>query len=435
MDRTVRPCRHLQGEIEVPGDKSISHRAVMLGALSEGTTEASHFLMSADCLSTISCFEKMGIRTEVDRRHDTVTVHGKGLHGLRAPKELLYTGNSGTTTRILAGILAGQTFDSVLDGDESIRTRPMNRVITPLSMMGARIVSEPGNGCTPLRISGMGGKGLSGIDYLSPVASAQVKSCVLLAGLYADGSTSVTEPALSRNHTELMLKGFGADVCSEKTEKGWKAEVKPEPHLYGQRIVVPGDISSAAYFIAAALIVPGSEVIVRNVGINPTRAGILKAAQMMGADLMFMNRVIQGGEESADILVRSQPLHGCEIGGGLIPALIDELPVIAVMAAYAAGETVIRNAAELKVKESDRIAAMTEGLSAMGADITATEDGMIIRGGRTLHGAAVDSRKDHRIAMSMAVAALAAGGPVTIRDADCVRISYPQFYDDLGKLG
>lgn len=438
MDRTIRPCRRLQGEIEVPGDKSISHRAVMLGALSEGTTEASHFLMSADCLSTISCFERMGIHTEIDRRSDAVTVSGKGLHGLKAPKELLYTGNSGTTTRILAGILAGQTFDSILDGDESIRTRPMARVIKPLSMMGASVRSELGNGCTPLHISGRGGRGLHGIDYRSPVASAQVKSCVLLAGLYAEGNTSVTEPALSRNHTELMLKGFGADVKSEQaiTSSGscWRAGVRPEPHLYGQRIAVPGDISSAAYFIAAGLLVPDSEIVIRNVGTNPTRAGILKAARMMGADLFFMNRSVQGGEESADILVKNQPLHGCEIGGDLVPALIDELPVIAVMAAFADGETVIRDAAELKVKESDRIAVMTECLSAMGADITPTEDGMIIRGGKTLHGAAVDSHKDHRIAMTMAVAALASEGPVTIKDADCVKISYPEFYDDLNKL-
>ena len=431
MNRTIQPAGALRGEIMIPGDKSISHRSVMFGALSEGITEASHFLMSADCLSTISCFEKMGIRVDVDRQSDTVTVHGLGLHSLKEPDELLYTGNSGTTTRLISGILAGQSFDSVLSGDESLCSRPMNRVIRPLTQMGASIVSEQGNGCCPLHISG---RNLHGIDYISPVASAQVKSCILLAGLYAQGETSVTESALSRNHTELMLSGFGAQVKSEKTAGGWKASILPEPVLTGQKISVPGDISSAAYFIAAALIVPGSEVLIRNVGINPTRAGILEVAKAMGGDIKLLNVTSQGGETAADLLVRSSSLHGTVIEGELIPALIDELPVCAVMAAYAQGKTVIKDAAELKVKESDRISAMTAALSAMGCDITATEDGMIIEGGRPLHGAFVDSCKDHRIAMSMAVAALHADTETQIGDADCVDISYPEFYSDLFSL-
>lgn len=443
----IKKAGPLRGEIGVPGDKSISHRSVMLGAIAEGETHAEHFLMSADCLSTISCFRQLGIEVDIDKEGDAVTVHGKGLHGLRQSKETLYTGNSGTTTRILSGILAGQDFESILNGDESIQQRPMRRIMTPLSEMGASISSLWGNDCTPLRIKG---GSLRGIDYRSPVASAQVKSCVLLAGLYADGETSVTEPALSRDHTERMLKGFGADVKSEAISPSgsgsglWKASVKPDPVLHGQNIVVPGDISSAAYFIAAALIVPGSEVLVKNVGINPTRAGLLKVVRDMGGDVTVVSKYDRGGEEAADLLVRFSDLHGTEIGGAIIPTLIDEIPVIAVLAAYAEGRTVIKDAAELKVKESDRIATVTETLSAMGADITPQSDGMIIEGGRPLHAAEVDSHKDHRIAMSLAVAALAAenrsAGPgsspagTRIKDADCVTISYPDFYRDLTGL-
>lgn len=431
MNRSIQAAGALRGEVQIPGDKSISHRAVMFGALADGVTQASHFLMSADCLSTISCFEKMGIRVDTDRENNTVTVHGKGLHGLSRPGELLYTGNSGTTTRLISGILAGQSFDSVLSGDASICRRPMNRVIVPLTQMGARIVSEKENGCCPLHISG---GNLHGIEYDSPVASAQVKSCVLLAGLYADGKTCVTEPALSRDHTERMLAGFGASISSQRTESGWKASILPQPVLTGRQIVVPGDISSAAYFIAAALIVPGSEVLIRNVGINPTRAGILKVVRDMGGRLELLNESSQGGEPVADLLVQSSSLHGTVIGGEMIPTLIDELPVCAVLAAFAEGRTVIRDAAELKVKESDRIQAMTQALSSMGCDITATEDGMIIEGGRTLHGAEIDSFSDHRIAMSLAVAGLNAEGTTQILNAECVDISYPQFFEDLHTL-
>ena len=431
MNRTIQAAGALQGEVQIPGDKSISHRAVMFGALAEGVTQASHFLMSADCLSTISCFEKMGIRVDVDREKDTVTVHGKGLHGLSRPDELLYTGNSGTTTRLISGILAGQSFDSVLSGDASICRRPMNRVIVPLTQMGARIVSEKDNGCCPLHIRPAQ---LHGIEYDSPVASAQVKSCVLLAGLYAEGKTCVTEPALSRDHTERMLAGFGADIRSRKTDRGWQAAILPKPHLTGRQITVPGDISSAAYFIAAALIVPGSEILIRNVGINPTRAGILNVVKDMGGKLELLNESSQGGEPVADLLVQSSSLHGTVIGGDLIPTLIDELPVCAVLAAYADGRTVIRDAAELKVKESDRIHAMTQALSSMGCNITAQDDGMIIEGGRSLHGADIDSFNDHRIAMSLAVAGLSAEGTTQILNAECVDISYPQFFEDLHAL-
>ena len=417
--------RPLTGELVIPGDKSISHRAVMLGALAQGDTEITHFLNGADCLSTIECFRKLGISIETDSRR--ILVHGRGLHGLSAPSSVLDCGNSGTTTRLISGILAGQPFSSELTGDASIRKRPMGRIITPLRSMGASIESLSGNGCAPLRIDG---KPLHGTHYHSPVASAQVKSCVLLAGLYADGSTSVTEPALSRNHTELMLRYFGAQVTSE----GTTASVTPEPRLHGGNVEVPGDISSAAYFLAAALLVPGSEVLLRHVGINPTRDGILRVVRAMGGEVQLLNETVSGGEPAADLLVRHSSLHGTTIEGGLIPTLIDELPVLAVLAAFAEGTTVIRDAAELRVKESDRLSILVESLSAMGADVTGTEDGMIIRGGKPLHGAVIDSHLDHRIAMSFAVGALAADGVTEIRDADCVRISYPDFYGDLQQL-
>lgn len=414
----------LRGEAIVPGDKSISHRAVMFGALAKGKTQITGFLRGADCLSTISCFRQLGI--SIEESADKILVEGKGLHGLSAPADVLDTGNSGTTTRLISGILAGQKFTSVLNGDASIQKRPMKRIMTPLSQMGASIRSLHGNDCAPLEITG---SALHGISYLSPVASAQVKSAVLLAGLYADGETSVTEPAVSRNHTELMLKSFGADV---KTE-GMTATIQPEPFLHGMDILVPGDISSAAYFIAAGCLVPNAEILIRNVGINPTRDGILRVAKEMGADITLLNEK-NTGEPVADLLVRSSRLHGITIGGDIIPTLIDELPVIAVMAAAAEGTTIIKDAAELKVKESDRIAVMTENLSAMGCDITAADDGMIIHGGNELHGAVIDSHSDHRIAMSFAVAAMIADSETEIKDADCVRISYPDFYHDMKKL-
>lgn len=416
--------KKLRGEITVPGDKSISHRAVMFGALAKGKTEIAGFLRGADCLSTISCFRQLGI--SIEETADKIIVHGKGLHGLSAPADILDTGNSGTTTRLLSGILAGQKFTSVLNGDASIQKRPMRRIIDPLTQMGASIRSIRGNDCTPLEVTG---SRLHGISYLSPVASAQVKSAVLLAGLYAEGETSVTEPALSRNHTELMLKSFGADIRSS----GLTATVKPDPALCGMDILVPGDISSAAYFIAAGCLVPDAEILIRNVGVNPTRAGILQAAREMGADITLMHEK-KDGEPTADLLVKSSALHGVTIDGDIIPTLIDELPVLAVMAAAAEGTTVIKDAAELKVKESDRIAVMTENLSAMGCDITATKDGMVINGGKPLHGADIDSHSDHRIAMSFAVAAMIADGETLIKDADCVKISYPGFYQDLTKL-
>lgn len=415
----------LKGTVTVPGDKSISHRSIMFGALSRGTTRVTNFLQGADCLSTIDCFRKLGI--QIENTPLEILIHGKGLHGLRAPSALLDTGNSGTTTRLICGILAGQSFSTELNGDESIQSRPMKRIIEPLSMMGARIESIRGNGCAPLRIQG---SSLHGIHYYSPVASAQVKSCILLAGLYADSPTSVTESYLSRNHSELMLRHFGASVIVE----GTTATILPQPDLHAQEIRVPGDISSAAYFIAAGLMIPDSEILIKNVGINPTRDGILKVCRDMGAEIILLNENNGNGEPTADLLIRHSPLHGITIGGAVIPTLIDELPAVAALACFAEGTTVIKDAQELRVKESNRIDVMVKNLSAMGAHITATEDGMIIEGGHPLHGAVIDSRLDHRIAMTFAVTALAADGETEIIGADCVRISYPGFYEDLNTL-
>ena len=413
----------LKGTVTIPGDKSISHRAVMFGSLAKGTTEITGFLQGADCLSTISCFSKMGI--DITNTGEKVIVNGKGLRGLSAPSSTLDVGNSGTTTRLISGILAGQNFTSVLDGDASLRTRPMKRIITPLTEMGAMINSN--NGCAPLEIIG---SPLKGIDYISPVASAQIKSCVLLAGLYAENPTSVTEPSLSRNHTELMLKAFGADISTE----GFTSKVLPATELFGQQVHVPGDISSAAYFIAAGLIAPNSEILIKNVGLNPTRDGIIKVCRAMGGDITVCDERVQGGEPVGDLLVRSSSLHGTTVSGDIIPTLIDELPIIAVLAAYAEGRTVIADAAELKVKECNRIDAMVTNLSKMGVDITGTDDGMIIEGGKALHGAELDTYMDHRIAMSFAIASLNAEGTTTIKDAEIVNVSYPGFFNDLKGL-
>ena len=428
--RTIAPTRGLKGEVTIPGDKSISHRSIMLGSIALGTTEITHFLEGADCLSTIDCFRKMGV--EIERKPSSILVHGKGLRGLTAPASTLNVGNSGTTTRLISGILSGQNFATTLSGDDSLNSRPMKRIMTPLNTMGAHIRSLNDNGCAPLHIRP---GALHGIHYQSPVASAQVKSAVLLAGLYADSPTSVTEPALSRNHTELMLQGFGAYVATDlHTDGTATAHVEPCKELYGQQICVPGDISSAAYFIAAALLVPGSELLVKNVGTNFTRAGFLKVCKAMGADIETVSQTIEGGESRADLLVRYSHLKGTVIEGDIIPNLIDEIPMIAIMAAFADGQTVIRDAAELKVKETNRIDTVTAGLKAMGADITPTDDGMIIEGTGHLNGASIQSYLDHRIAMAFSVAGLASDGETQIVDSQCVDVSYPEFYATLNSV-
>ncbi|HCS68233.1 MAG TPA: 3-phosphoshikimate 1-carboxyvinyltransferase [Oribacterium sp.] len=441
MNKTIHAAGHpLKGSLQVPGDKSISHRAVMLGALSEGDTHVTGFLNGADCLSTISCFRRMGVSIELDQHETEVVIHGRGLRGLQKPEEILDCGNSGTTTRLLAGILSAQHFDSMLTGDESIQKRPMKRIMTPLHEMGAEISSLHANDCAPLVIHG---QSLHGIRYASPVASAQVKSSILFAGLYAQGETTVLEPTLSRDHSERMLRALGAQLDTRILPDG-RAEITLLPGAtltaLQEPLEVPGDISSAAYFISAALLIPGSDILIRNVGINPTRAGILDAYRAMGADITLENQRLAGFEDVADIRVRySDTLHGTEISGAMIPRLIDELPVIAAVAAGAEGRTIFRDAQELKVKESNRIAVMVEGLRALGMRAEETEDGMIIEGqGPQLpsYAARIDTRKDHRIAMTFAVLAMAGGreSAIELIDADCIQISYPTFYNDLYRL-
>lgn len=427
----IEKTKNLQGIVTVPGDKSISHRAVMFGSLAKGPTEITNFLQGADCLATIDCFRRMGI--SIDISPERILILGEGLHGLKESPTTLNVGNSGTTTRLISGILAGQSFQSTLSGDESLNSRPMGRIITPLSLMGAKIKSTLDNNCAPLTIKPAK---LHAIHYHSKVASAQVKSAILLAGLYADGTTRVTEPVLSRNHTELMLHGFGADVHSYIEPDGISASasILPNPHLEGQKILVPGDISSAAYFIAAGLLVPNSEILIQNVGINPTRAGFLKVCQDMGGDITFLNEKSAGGEPTADLLVHTSNLHGTIVEGSIIPTLIDEIPMIAVLAAFAKGTTVIRDAAELKVKETDRIETVTANLKEMGADITPTDDGMIITGNGFLYGAKINSFLDHRIAMAFSIAGLAADGETEILNSHCVDVSYPTFFETLESL-
>ncbi len=413
----LKKMSRINAEISVPGDKSISHRAVMLGALADGDTVIHGFLNGADCLSTIDCFRNLGIETEFN--NSTAIVHGKGLYGLKKPSITLYTGNSGTTTRLLCGILAAQDFDSSITGDASICKRPMKRVNIPLSMMGANI---EGDFC-PLLIHG---RKLKAIEYTMPVASAQVKTAILLAGLFAEGTTRIIEPEKSRDHTERMLEAMGADM----TYDSHSITLTPGKNLKALEIEVPGDISSAAFFIAAASIMKNSRVVIKNVGINPTRTGILDAAIAMGADIKLENERISNNEPICDIIVKGTKLHAAHINGALIPRLIDEIPVLAVMAVCAEGETVIADAAELKVKESDRLLAIYSELIKCGADITMTDDGLIIRGGKPLHGADFKSWGDHRMAMSLAVLAQVTSSPCRIDDVDCVNISYPGFFDD-----
>ena len=420
----IQPCGPLHGEITVPGDKSISHRAVMLGALANGTTHITGFLMGEDCLSTIDCFRKMGVSIDVSDKE--VVVEGVGLHGLTAPECELYTGNSGTTTRLLSGILAGQSFTSTMNGDATIQRRPMGRVMKPLREMGASIEGKDDNFC-PLT---MHPSELHGIEYRLPVASAQLKSAILLAGLYAEGQTTVIEPAPSRDHTERMFRALGVEIETN----GNAITLNPPEDLHAVDIAVPSDISSAAYFLVAGAIVPGSELTIRNVGVNPTRTGIIDVLRDMGADITESN-FREEAEPVCDLTVRYSRLHGTEIGGAIIPRLIDELPVIAVAAAFAEGETVIRDAQELKVKESNRIASMVAELSKAGVDVEETDDGMIVRGGEKPHGASFETYKDHRIAMSLAILGLAAEGASRIDEPEVVAISYPDFFGTIEKLG
>lgn len=418
LQYVVQPGGRLSGAIRVPGDKSISHRSIMLGAIAEGDTEISGFLEGEDNLATLEAFRAMGVEIE-GPENGRVVVRGVGLHGLKEATKPLYLGNSGTSMRLLSGLMAGQTFDTHLHGDESLSKRPMRRVTDPLAEMGA-IVGTTEEGTPPLHVCGL--QHLQGIHYTMPVASAQVKSCVLLAGLYADSETCVTEPAPTRDHTERMLQGFGYPV----KKNGSTICVEPGGKLTATRIDVPADISSATFFMVGATIAPGSEVILEHVGINPTRDGVINILRLMGADIELFNEREVGGEPVADIRVRSAKLKGIRIPEQQVPLAIDEFPAIFVAAACAEGETVLTGARELRVKESDRIQVMADGLNVLGIEAEATEDGIVIQGG-VIKSGEVDSHGDHRIAMSFAMAALRASGAITIRDCANVNTSFPGF--------
>lgn len=419
LDYLIQPQGSLVGSLRVPGDKSISHRSIMLGSLAEGVTRVTGFLEGEDAIATMNCFRAMGVTIE-GPRDCNVTVHGVGMHGLKSPTQVLDCGNSGTSMRLLSGLLAGQGFELTLTGDDSLRKRPMRRVADPLALMGAHIDTAEG-GRPPLAIHAV--QALTGIDYALPVASAQVKSALLLAGMYASGTTRVTEPAVTRDHTERMLGAFGYPVARE----GAHASLVGGGKLTARDILVPADISSAAFFMVGASIAPGSEVLLTDVGINPTRTGVIDILRLMGADITLERERIVGGEPVANILVRYAPLHGVRIPEHLVPLAIDEFPAIFVAAANAEGETVLTGAEELRVKESDRIQVMADGLVTLGVDATPTPDGMIIRGGKPYGGGQVDSHGDHRIAMSFAMAALTAHGPISVRDCANVATSFPGF--------
>ncbi|MYL63384.1 3-phosphoshikimate 1-carboxyvinyltransferase [Bacillus hwajinpoensis] len=422
---TITKAHSLKGTVVIPGDKSISHRAIMFGSIANGTTRITNFLPGADCLSTISCFKQMGVRIEQDGA--SVVVEGQGIEGLKEPSQLLDVGNSGTTFRLMMGLLAGRPFHSVLAGDESIAKRPMNRVTVPLSQMGAVIDGREQGTFAPISIRG---GNLKGITYQSPVASAQVKSGILLAGLQAEGVTTVSETHRSRNHTENMLESFGVKVKRD----GLSVSVEGGQQLTATNVEVPGDISSAAFFLVAGAIVPNSTITLLNVGINETRSGILDVLEQMGAALSIKNRRVVNQEEVADLTICTSDLREAVIEGDIIPRLIDELPIIALLATQAKGKTIIRNAEELKVKETNRIDAVVEALQTLGASITGTPDGMVIEGPTPLHGGEVSSLGDHRIGMMLAVAGCITEGAVELALPDAIKVSYPDFFDHLKKL-
>lgn len=422
---TIHAAPALRGELSVPGDKSISHRSIMLGAIANGITTVRGFLRGEDNLATMGAFRAMGVRIDDDGQ--TVSIHGNGLHGLQEPTDVIDCGNSGTTIRLLTGLLSGQSFFSVVTGDQYLRKRPMKRVVEPLSRMGARILGRDRGSLAPLAISG--GE-LDAIGYESPVSSAQVKSAIMLAGLYADGETSVREPSLSRDHSERMFRLFGSSL--ETFNCG--VTVRGGVELQAQEICVPGDISSAAFLMVAALITPGSELLIRSVGVNPTRTGVIEILRSMGGSIELLNEREISGEPVADLLVRSSRLNGIEIAGDVVPRAIDEFPAICVAAACAEGTTTVRDARELRVKETDRISAMASNLRLLGVTVDECDDGMDITGVEQLGSAVVESFGDHRIAMSLSVAGLVSSGSVTVNDIDCVATSFPTFYPLLERI-
>jgi 3-phosphoshikimate 1-carboxyvinyltransferase len=425
MDFLSRPVTALHGSATVPGDKSISHRALMLGAVAEGVTRIRGFLDSADTNATLDAFREMGVVMDRDDRHD-ITVHGAGLYGLKSPSRALDLGNSGTSARLLAGLLAGQAFDSVLTGDASLTQRPMRRVVDPLRRMGAEIDCSPA-GTLPLHIHG--GRTLHGIDYVLPVASAQLKSALLLAGLYAAGTTTLTEAAITRDHTERMLTDFGCPVRRDGRHISLQST-----SLQARDVAVPGDISSAAFLMVAACLVSGADITLEHIGVNPTRKAVIDILRLMGADITVTERESGQSEPEADLHIRHAPLHGIVIPQDLVPVAIDEFPALLIAAAVASGETVLSGAAELRVKESDRIAAMAAGLAALGITAAASQDGLRVTGG-ILQGGEVDSYGDHRIAMAFAVAGAAASGPVRVRDCGNVNTSFPDFIECVRGVG
>jgi 3-phosphoshikimate 1-carboxyvinyltransferase len=415
----------LVGEVTIPGDKSISHRAIMFGSLAKGTTKITNFLLGEDCLSTIACFRKLGVQIEVSE--DEVVVYGKGIEGLKEAHEVLDVGNSGTTARLMMGILSGLPFHSVIIGDESIGKRPMKRVTKPLKMMGTSIDGREDATYTPISIRG---GSLNSISYASPVSSAQVKSSILLAGLFANGTTTVTEPEKSRDHSERMLKAFGCELVVD----GNKVSINGNQELTATDVIVPGDISSAAFFLVAGSIVPNSEILLKNVGVNPTRTGILTVLERMGANITLEDEKVVNGEPIANIRVKSSNLKSTVIGGAEIPTCIDELPILALAAALADGETIIKDAEELRVKETDRIQTVVTELTNLGVSIEATKDGMIIQGNSSLIGANVNSHGDHRMGMMLSIAALLAKGDTIIENTECIAVSFPNFKEQLNDL-
>jgi 3-phosphoshikimate 1-carboxyvinyltransferase len=426
MKRTAEAKKPLRGELTVPGDKSIAHRAVIFASVASGRSRISNLSAGDDNSRTVRAFRQLGV--EIFREGEALCVNGRGWGGLSAANEAIDCGNSGTTMRLLSGLLAGRPFASRLDGDSSLRQRPMQRVIDPLRRMGARISSTNGTGLAPLEIQG--GK-LRGIDYQTPIASAQVKSAILLAGLQADGVTTVEEPLKSRDHTELMIRGFGGDISIN----GRSVTIKGCQVLSARTLRIPGDLSSAAFFMVAAAITPGSDLTIREVGCNRTRDGVIEVLRRMGSSIEFMNPRVEAGEPIADLRITSGALRGVEVGPELVARTMDEYPILAVAAAVAEGTTRFSDVKELRYKESDRIATMTEGLRRLGVDVEEREDGMIIRGRRRLQGASVRSFGDHRVAMSMAVAGLASDGGVEIEDPACVDVSFPNFFELLESLG
>ncbi len=426
MERTVHGSPRLEATVVPPGDKSISHRAALLNAISDGRAKVTNFCVGDDRTSMLGCLRGLGVQIEesVEDGTETFTINGMGLDGLSEPSDYLYAGNSGTTMRLVSGLLASQPFFSVITGDSSLRGRPMKRILTPLSMMGARVMGRGGGSLAPLAFDG---GGLHGIEYEMPVASAQLKSCILIAGLFAEGETSVIQPAESRDHTERMMASMGADVDWD----GLRLTVRRPSRLESLDIQVPCDISGAAFWLVAGAAHPNARITVQGVGINPSRTGVLDVLNDMGANIRMENVREIGNEPSADLVVESSDLRGVEISGDIIPRVIDEIPVLAVAASQATGQTVVRDAAELRVKESDRIAATVAGLDALGAKVRETEDGMMIEGGSRLAGAEVQSHGDHRIAMSMAVAGLIADGATTVGESEAVDVSYPTFWGEL----